>query len=87
MPTSDSPPTTQYTLTVHSAGCGVVRTGEIGDELTWVVTDQDGFQVLGRNAAGETRYRYFVPGTYTVTHEAWGGGYYEAVSNEVTITC
>ncbi len=91
LPDSDGPSTEdaslQYTLEVHSDGCGVFRSGEIGDDLTWVVTDADGFQVLGRNAAGETQYRYFQPGAYTVVLEAWGGGYYVAVSNEVTITC
>jgi hypothetical protein len=85
--TSDEPPEGTHTLEVHSDGCGVFRSGEIGDDLTWVVKDQDGFQVLGRNAAGETQYRYFQPGTYTVTLEAWGGDHYVAVSNEVTITC
>lgn len=76
-----------YTLEVHSDGCGVFRSGNIGDDLTWSVKDRDGFQVLGRNAAGETQYRYFQPGTYTVTLETWGGSYYVDVSNEVTITC
>jgi len=77
----------RFTLEVHSDGCGVFRSGEIGDDLTWVVMDKDGFQVLGRNAAGETQYRYFLPGTYTVVLETWGGGHYVAVSNEVTISC
>ncbi len=63
------------------------RSGDIGDDLTWVVKDLDGFQVLGRNAAGETQYRYFQSGTYTVALEAWGGSYYVTVSNEVTINC
>ncbi len=81
------PPEPTYTLEVHDDGCGVIRSGEIGDDLTWVVKDQDGFQVLGRNAAGETQYRYFQPGTYTVVLEAWGGDFYVEVSNEVTITC
>ena len=85
--TSDRPQEPTHTLEVHSDGCGVFRSGEIGDDLTWVITDQDGFQVLGRNAAGETQYRYFGSGSYTVALEAWGGGYYVAASNEVTITC
>ena len=72
---------------MHSDGCGVVRSGEIGDDVTWVINDQDGFQVLARNAAGETQYRYSQAGTYTVVLQAWGGRYYVAVSNEVTITC
>ena len=76
-----------FEIEVHTDGCGVFRTGQIGDDLTWVVTDEDGFQVLGRNAAGETQYRYYRPGTYTVHLETWGGDYYVPVSNEVTITC
>jgi hypothetical protein len=77
-----------YTLTVHDDGCGVIRT-TLPDEprnLTWVVKDQDGFQVLGRAADGEDRYRYFEPGTYTAVLEAYGRGY-EEVSNTVTISC
>ena len=46
--------------------------------------DLDGFQVPGRVASGETRYRYFRPGTYTVVLE---GPARAVVSNEVTITC
>ena len=85
--TTTSVPQPTYSLEVHSDGCGVFRSGEIGDDLTWVVKDLDGFQVLGRNAAGETQYRYFRPGTYTISLEAWGDSYYVTVSNEVTITC
>ena len=85
-PTTTLPQIT-HTLEVHSDGCGVFRSGDIGDDLTWVVKDLDGFQVLGRNAAGETQYRYFGSGTYTVALEAWGGSYYVTVSNEVTISC
>ncbi|MDQ3359746.1 MAG: hypothetical protein M3520_13205 [Actinomycetota bacterium] len=55
--------------------------------LTWSFMDQDGFQVLGRNAEGETRYRYFTGGTFTVVLEAYVDGGYRPVSNEVTITC
>ncbi len=49
--------------------------------------DQDGFQVLGRNAEGETRYRYFAGGTYDVVLEAFVDGKYSPVSNEVTVQC
>ncbi len=92
VPSPDEPPapddgTFEFTIEVHTDGCGVFRTGQIGDDLTWVVTDEDGFQVLGRNAAGETQYRYFRAGTYTVYLETWGGDYYVPVSNEVTINC
>lgn len=81
------PPEPTHSLEVHSDGCGVFRSGEIGDDLTWVITDQDGFEVLSRNAAGEIQYRYFQPGTYTVVLERFGPGYYVEVSNQVTITC
>jgi hypothetical protein len=78
-----------YTLTVHDDGCGVIRTErpEDLDGLTWVFKDLDGFQVLGRNALGEDRYRYFQSGRYTVVLEAYGAGSYEEVSNTVTVTC
>jgi hypothetical protein len=77
------------TLTVFSDGCGVIRS-ELRDEpygLTWSIVDADGFQVLARNAAGETRYRYFQSGTYTVVLKAWDGSKYAAISNTVTIHC
>ncbi len=82
-------PVEQATLTVHSDGCGVIRTefDETPRNLTWSVKDPDGFQVLGRNAEGETRYRYFQGGTFTVVLEAWNGDSYAPVSNEVTINC
>lgn len=82
-------PVEMATLTVHSDGCGVIRTEfeETPPNLTWSVKDLDGFQVLGRNAEGETRYRYFQGGSYTVVLEAWNGDFYAPVSNEVTITC
>ena len=51
----------------------MIRTLRRAGGLTWVVKDQDGFQVLGRNAEGEDRYRYFQGGTYTVVLEAFGG--------------
>jgi hypothetical protein len=93
VPPATVPPATEgqltHTLTVHDDGCGVVRTeaDPEPDGLTWSVYDEDGFSVLGRNALGETRYRYFTPGTYTMVLEAWGGDSYVPVSNEVTITC
>lgn len=87
VPTTVATSEPTYVLELHSDGCGVFRSGEIGDDLTWVFKDEAGFQVLGRNAAGETQYRYYRSGTYTVTLEAWGGGHYVAVSNELTVTC
>jgi hypothetical protein len=78
-------------LTVFSDGCGVIRSrpaaGTTYDNLTWTVLDRDGFQVLGRNAEGETRYRYFQGGTYTVVLEAFVNGAYRPVSNKVSVTC
>lgn len=88
-PTGSRPP--RLTLRVFSDGCGVIRSrpapGTTYDNLTWTFLDQDGFQVLGRNAEGETRYRYFQGGTYTVVLEAFVDGAYRPVSNKVTVTC
>jgi hypothetical protein len=77
------------TLTVHDDGCGVIRSDVPPgiENLTWHIEDEDGFQVLGRNAEGETRYRYFRPGTYTVVLEAYDGRASVPISNTVTITC
>ena len=77
-------------LTVFTDGCGVIRSETRPQEyrnLTWTFRDLDGFQVLGRNAEGETRYRYFQGGTYTVALEAWAGTHYAPVSNTVTVHC
>lgn len=78
-------------LTVFRDGCGVIRSeappGVDYRNLAWTFADADGFQVLQRNALGETRYRYFQGGTYTVTLEAFVDGAYRAVSNEVTVHC
>lgn len=78
------------TLTVFEDGCGVIRSETAPgayENLTWTFRDADGFQVLGRNAQGETRYRYFRGGTYEVVLEAWGGDHYVPVSNAVTVHC
>ena len=84
-------PLPQLTLEVFDDGCGVVRSevppGVHYRTLTWVFRDQDGFQVLGRAAEGETRYRYFQPGRYSVVLEAHDGASYQKVSNEVTVNC
>ena len=77
-------------LRVAADGCGVIRTGFAGPPpggLQWSVVDQDGFQVLGRNALGETHYRYYQSGVYTVRLQAWDGSKYAPVSNVVTIQC
>lgn len=78
-------------LEVYQDGCGVIRSGAAPgvtyDNLTWSVRDEGGFQVLGRVAENETRYRYFVPGRFTVVLEAFWDGAYRTVSNEVTIRC
>ena len=68
-------------------GCADARTEGDADGLTWSVVDDLGVQVLGRNALGETAYRYLQAGTCTVVLEAWAGDRYAPVSNEVTITC
>jgi hypothetical protein len=89
LPTPPPPP--KLELSVYSDGCGVIRSaaapGTSYDNLTWSVRDAGGFQVLGRNAEGETRYRYFQGGTYTVVLEAFVNGGYRPVSNKVTINC
>jgi hypothetical protein len=84
-------PAPRLRLRVFRDGCGVIRSqaqdGVSFQNLTWVFRDQDGFEVLGRNAEGETRYRYFTSGTYTVALEAWAGDRYAPVSNRVTVHC
>jgi len=81
----------RLTLEVFGDGCGLIRSepkpGVSYENLAWSIRDRDGFQVLQRNALGETHYRYFVGGTYTAVLEAWDGEKYAAVSNEVTIRC
>jgi hypothetical protein len=88
-PADADPP--QLELEVYEDGCGVIRTeaepGVTYDNLTWSVKDTGGFQVLGRLAEGETRYRYFQGGEYTVVLQAWTDGAYRNISNEVTIHC
>jgi hypothetical protein len=77
-------------LSVFDDGCGVIRSEAppgTYESLTWVFRDRDGFQVLGRNAEGETRYRYFRPGAYSVVLEAFGSSHYVPVSNTVTVHC
>ncbi|HEV2821345.1 MAG TPA: hypothetical protein VGW11_12645 [Solirubrobacteraceae bacterium] len=80
----------EATLQVAGDGCGVIRSdfpnGE-PDGLQWSITDQEGFVVLARNAAGEDRYRYYRPGRYEVVLEAFGEDSYEAISNRVPIEC
>lgn len=88
-PATTTQPLPSAQLTVHSDGCGVIRT-EMEQEptgLQWSIGDSEGFEVLERNAAGETRYRYFRPGTYSVVLEAWNGNRYAPISNTVTINC
>ena len=74
---------------MHDDGCGVIRSElpEDAQTLTWVIEDEDGFEVLGRNALGEDRYRFYQGGTYTVVLEGFGDGAYDEVSNTVTISC
>lgn len=49
--------------------------------------DGDGFEVLARNALGETRYRYYRPGSYGVVLQAFDEEKYADLSNRVSITC
>lgn len=80
----------RFTLELASDGCGVIRSeppGEPPHGLQWVVTDSEGFQVLGRNALGETHFRYFASGEYEVVLQAWEGEKYVDVSNKVSIVC
>lgn len=79
----------QVELQLHSDGCGVIRP-EIDPAphgLGWSVKDQDGFEVLQRNALGETHYRYFSPGRFTIELVAWDGEKYAPMSNRLTINC
>jgi hypothetical protein len=90
LPRPTSSPLPRIGLTVFEDGCGVVRTATDPGayrNLTWTFRDADGFEVLGRNAEGELRYRYFRPGTYSVVLEAWHTDHYAPVSNRVTVRC
>lgn len=77
------------TLTVFEDGCGVIRSEVVGEasNLTWSVRDEDGFEVMARNADGELQYRYFQAGTFTVVLTAFRDGAYRPISNTVTIRC
>ena len=77
-------------LTVHTDGCGLVREDvdeSLYENLGWSIVDADGFEVLQRNALGETHYRYFQGGSYTAALTAWDGEKYAPVSRTVEITC
>jgi hypothetical protein len=88
-----SPPTRTLphtTLAVFSDGCGVVRGAFPGGDpqaLQWSVTDAGGFEVLGRNAQNETRYRFYQHGSFSVVLKAFDGAKYVDVSNAVHISC
>jgi hypothetical protein len=88
---ADLPPLTPslLKLTVLSDGCAVGRTTAQHEPtgLGWSVRDQDGVEVLQRNALDETRYRYYQPGRYAVVLTAWDGSGYVPVSNTVAISC
>jgi serine/threonine-protein kinase len=80
----------EATLEVAGDGCGVIRSefpGSEPDGLQWSVTDGEGFEVLARNALGETQYRYFRPGSYEIVLQAWNGQQYADLSNPVSVTC
>lgn len=55
--------------------------------LMWVVTDEEGFQVLGRGAESEMYYRYYGAGDYDVVLQAHNGEKPVNVSNKVSIEC
>lgn len=66
----------------------VVRSPGQSPNLSWVIR-RDGVERLSRLAHGELAYRYhrnFEPGTYTVHLEAYLGGTYQIVSNQVSYT-
>jgi hypothetical protein len=78
-------------VSVDTDDCTVVRSEVEGSSLisnlTWVVIDTSGEQVLGRNAMGEYEYTYYRPGEYYVHLEASHEGEYVPISNEVIINC
>ena len=84
---ANQPPSERFTLEVHDDNCGVLRSGQLGDNVSWVFKDPDGFVVLERRASSELRYRFFGTGTFTAVLTAWGGNRYYDVSNEVTVRC
>lgn len=73
-----------YVLTVDGTGL-VTRTGELNDDLTWVIKF-NGTTMLERNASGELTYRpmYYGDGTYEVYLETYSYMGYVPVSNTVT---
>jgi hypothetical protein len=88
-PPQPSSGTPRGTLKVAADGCGVLRSefATEPDTLQWSVRDEGGFEVLGRNARGETRYRHYRPGEYTVVLQAFVDGEYAPISNVVNIRC
>jgi hypothetical protein len=90
-PNPNPTPDVHVTLQVASDGCGVERSEVTGstpiNNLTWVVRDAEGFVVLERSAEGEYRYRYFGNGNFTISINAWYGGRYHQISDEVKIDC
>ncbi len=66
----------------------VMRSGEIGDDLTWHI-EKDGARVLQRNASGELRYRYFsntIGSNIRIWLLEFVDGSYQRVSNIVEYT-
>lgn len=83
--------TPSATLNVDADGCTVIRSdvessGPVRG-LQWVITDESGRQVLGRNALGETRYTYYRPGKYDVVLQTFHIDRYIDISKHVKITC
>ncbi len=79
----------QYPIshTVSLDGYEVSRSGELGEDLSWVVS-KNGNEGLHRNAANETSYRdpNLRPGHYTVYLEKFLNGGYQRCSNVVEYT-
>jgi hypothetical protein len=79
----------QTAIALHSDGCTVIRpeVHPTPKGLGWSIKNQAGFEVLQRNALGETQFRFGLHGTYTVELTAWDGTKYGRVSNRLNINC
>lgn len=86
---------TAYTLTIDAQG-NISRTanGEEYENLTWVILNENGGNVLSRNATNETTFPkdilYNIGAargeTYTMHLEGWGGSGYITISNTIEFT-
>ena len=81
---SDALTTEAYQVTLD-ASRKIMRSGVLGEKLTWVIV-QNGMIVLERNAANELSYTYYdnrIGNEYFVYLHKWGGTHYVRVSNIV----